>query len=147
METKELIFNGKKFFEGVEPNYIGKNIVLPEKKCKFIYFSVRAGTGDVQDITLNMGCQESERNYDWSHYKGLKGQIVSQISGIAIADGSFDNYEELTGTHRTLVLARFPQTITSPSNDWLDLSDVLQNGGVSASYIITLCSTRKELVA
>ena len=147
METKELIFNGKKFFEGVEPNYIGKSITLPEKKCKFINFTVKSNENNIQEIILDMDCQESERNYGWSHYKGLKGQIVSQTSGIANPDGSFDNYKELTGTHRTLVLVRFPQTITSPNDDWLDLSEVLQNGGVSASYIITLCSTRKELVA
>ena len=147
MEIKELIFNGKKFFEGVEPNYIGKSITLPEKKCKFINVTVKSNENNIQKIILDMDCQESKRNYDWSHYKGLKGQIVSQTSGIANPDGSFDNGKELTGTYRTLLLIKFPQTITSPNDDWLDLDEILQNGGVSASYITTLCSRRKELVA
>lgn len=31
--------------------------------------------------------------------------------------------------------------------EWFNLNELFQNGGVSASYIITLCSHRKELVA
>lgn len=146
METKELIFNGKKFFEGVEPNYIGKSITLPEKKCKFINFTVKSNENNIQEIILDMDCQESGRNYGWSHYKGLKGQIVSQTSGIANPDGSFDNGKELTGTYRTLLLIKFPQTAVDVDKDWLDLDEILQNGGVSASLNHALLR-RKELVA
>lgn len=122
METKELIFNGKKFFEGVEPNYIGRNVTLPKIKIRFY---------DIQN-TNTLVPSGSYTDCQNGKLLGAAGTIAGQ----AVVDGE------------TLVSISWPFQFDYDNVDYtyVKLSDILQNGGVSASLNHALLH-RKELVA
>lgn len=112
METKELIFNGKKFFEGQVPCYFGKKVKAPTKRINGYVFDGNAAQ--------RIGSDDSFMPEDGT-----------TITGQAKNIGSNEVF-----LHTNLSWEY-----------WFTLTDLLQNGGVSASYMTHALLRRKELVA
>lgn len=113
MKIDHMIFNSKKWYEGLMPNYIGKSIInLSSKNIQTYYLDTTSGTM-------------------------ARDQVVH---------GAFFNSKKVQGQLIELNLIYVKIIDANYQNPWIKLTDLLQNGGVSASLNHALLR-RKELVA
>lgn len=107
METKELIFNGKKFFEGQIPNYIGKTASMPNSSGILGYI-----------LRIDGGSSFNLLPYYDMPRKAYSGKIVGQF----------------TQSNEVYILALFSDEHGGLLN-WdnhpvvFDVTNILQNGG------------------
>lgn len=145
---KELIFSGKKYFEGQVPNYIGKTITFPEKPCLFFSPTAKAGEGDIA-LDVFMGDGDSAKVLP----ANSTAEVVSQMSGQVTMNGNYKSaYAKFNNTYQTFVLLRGAKAFTNWDR-WISLTELIQNGGVSSSPLTHIYQafkrafTRNEVIA
>ena len=111
---KELIFSGKKYYEGKMPYYVGKNFKSP--------------TSPVTKYTTNT----EEANYITLTNESLipKGPIVAQAEGKV--EGETKGGVEVEGKNEVFLMGG-----TLFNYYWVTLRELLQNGGVSSSLLLS----------
>ena len=105
MKTKELIFNGKKFFEGQEPSYVGKTITVPNNHglTQFVYGDgIHDGYGGLYSLPLK------------------KSKVVAET---AIVTGSYD------GKPITDRWVCCDEVDSSDETIWRRVGEILEIGG------------------
>lgn len=105
-----MVFDNKKWYEGLMPNYIGKTIYTANIHSQLHFYIL--GDDDLEDK--------------------LVGEAKT-VNGLEIIE--------------QLVWKNIAYLRTDLHGSYIKASDIFKLGGVLASYMNTLCSTRKELVA
>lgn len=130
---KELVFSGKKYFEGQIPSLVGKNVKIPEKTCSFFLVGgVKSGEGDITNLKFTVGKGDDTTTSHSVKLNGLTAQIVSQISGTVVdAYGHTPFIDKIMNTYQTFIMVRFTSSINfvGDYNRYLNLTELLQNGG------------------
>lgn len=115
METKELIFNGKKFFEGQTPNYIGKTIN-----------GLKKGTINPWGINTNPSSEEPE--LAWLGKVGggnVNSLAATRFNGkkiygqVLLKNGSTTDVYVMASVY----VSDYWYCV------WITVADILQNGG------------------
>ena len=119
---KELIFSGKKYFEGQTPNYIGKTLK-------------GAGTNKVEGATVDYDFRSNEAVWS-SAYREIPANSLNgrKIYGQAIDDFNF-------------VCVLMPYYYNGNTYmEWFRVSELTENGGVSHSPLIHLYQGLRHLL-
>lgn len=112
-----MVFDNKKWYEGLMPNYIGKHVIVPK------------------DLKLH-GYQN-----DWQHFYHLDENETADLvslknNAVIIAQG------KNTDSNKIFILPRY-----SNGTFWIAVDEFLENGGVSASAKILTIADRKAVAA
>lgn len=139
---KELIFSGKKYYEGNQPNYIGKTI-------KGVNGTITNWSLDSTSASLTI------RPFAWADdYREARSLTASQINGKKILYQVFTHVSYLS-TYERQQQTFVSFTINTPSyhdggNEdvacWVKLNDILKNGGVSSSPLTHLYQGLRHLL-
>lgn len=108
---KELIFSGKKYFEGNQPNYIGKTI--------------NGVQNSIAAFSYTPACDKNNSNFDerFERYDSFKSDFLNGIR--IIGQATLQNGD---------ILLMIPGNYSGSYNQslFVKLTDILKNGGVTA---------------
>lgn len=145
---KELIFSGKKYYEGTMPNYVGKKI--------------QGVKGTIANFTLISNAESIYFDtYFWKDFYDVSTLSASQVNGqkVLYQVTSTTNYLHAPNPSQVFlgfILKHIYDRSRHEYDDvmcWVKLNDILQNGGVLGSLLIHICQafkrafTRNEVIA
>ena len=129
---KELIFAGKKYFEGQVPNYIGKTLKMPKASCCTYTFNLGKDSSLPKDDAKE---PQPIKIYDDLWPQDMSYDLTPKVIG------------QLEAQNSTFLLIPFYDHIFKHTHCvWIELSEYFQNGGVSSSPLTHLYQGLRHLL-